>query len=90
MYIAWFFKQRTARSTRTAGLSDSASTPLLSPSLSEPEGRYHDLVDIQTIDLSRDEYIEQDVTGKVDEDDDRDKRERGSAKYLWKMYYWLV
>lgn len=86
MYVAWLFPWHTSRTSRTAGLSDSATTPLLSPpSFSEPEVPYNDLVDIHTVDLFRDEYIEEEITGKDDE------RERGNGRYFWKLFYdWVV
>lgn len=46
-----------------------------------------DLVDINIVDLHRDEYHEE----QVDQlDDKREMRARGKARWLWKAYYWVV
>ncbi|KAF9003404.1 amino acid permease/ SLC12A domain-containing protein [Cyathus striatus] len=47
-----------------------------------------DLVDVNTVNLSIDEYMEE----EVDKLDDEQRRERitGKAALLWRVYYWVV
>jgi amino acid permease len=56
--------------------------------LKHPGLRYGDLVDVKTVDLSRDEYTEGDQDRADDEE--RDIRMKGSKGYLWRLYYWIV
>jgi amino acid transporter, AAT family len=49
---------------------------------------YSDLVDVKTVDLSRDEYMEGDHDRADDEQ--RITRMKGNTRYLWRLYYWLA
>ena len=49
---------------------------------------YSDLVDVETVDLSRDEYAEGDEDRADDEE--RNIRMKGSKGYLWRLYYWIA
>ena len=49
---------------------------------------YNDLVDVKTVDLSRDEYTEGDQDSADNEQ--RMIRMKGSKRYLWKLYYWVA
>lgn len=63
-----------------------------SPSSAEPGWRREwwksDLVNVDTVDLARDEYQEEHVVSFGD--DERDQRYKGKAKWLWRVYYWIV
>ncbi|KAF8813720.1 hypothetical protein BYT27DRAFT_7180470 [Phlegmacium glaucopus] len=48
--------------------------------------RYHDLVDVDTVDLIRDEYEEVDTGGE----DEIARRLSGKKRLLWTIYYWIV
>jgi len=51
--------------------------------------RFHDLVDVDTIDLFADEYAEE-GRSESDAEDEAKKRKTGRMKLLWLLYYWLV
>jgi len=51
--------------------------------------RFHDLVDVDTIDLFADEYAEEEQSD-LDTEDEAKKRKTGRMKLLWLLYYWLV
>jgi len=53
----------------------------------EVKVKYHDLVDINTVDLIRDEYDEEDDT---EGEDEITSRLHGKMKLLWTFYYWLI
>ncbi|KAF8810121.1 hypothetical protein BYT27DRAFT_7186985 [Phlegmacium glaucopus] len=93
MFLTWLlFGAR--ESGRSAG-----STSELDPLLSNPgvdgsspgrlnryQIKYHDLVDVDTVDLKRDEYEEVDAGGE----DEIARRLSGKKKLLWTLYYWIV
>lgn len=95
MFFTWLFFSRR-ESEQSAG---SASEPLLSDPEMEVDGgsprhlnwnkthKYHDLVDIDTVDLIRDEYDEED---EIEGEDEVTSRLSGKMKLLWTFYYWLV
>jgi AAT family amino acid transporter len=94
MFFTWLFLRRR-ESEQSAG---SASEPLLSdPEMEVDSGsprhlnrdktlKYHDLVDIDTVDLVRDEYDEEEDI----EEDEVMSRLSGKMKLLWTFYYWFV
>lgn len=45
-------------------------------------------VDASTVDLHRDEYVEDEVDKT--EDEQRTRRMQGTKKILWRLYYWFV
>ncbi len=48
--------------------------------------RFHDLVEVSRVNLYTDEY-----EGEVDEGEDEfSDRLKGSMRWLWSLYYWLV
>ena len=92
MFLTWLFLSRR-EAEKSAG---SASEPLLgmdvdggSPSHLNRDKilKYHDLVDIDTVDLIRDEYEEED---DIESEDEVTSRLSGKMKLLWTFYYWLV
>jgi amino acid transporter, AAT family len=93
MFFAWLFLSRR-ESEQTAG---STSEPLLSdPGIDggspnrlnrDKTLRYHDLVDVDTVDLIRDEYDEVD---DMESEDEVASRLTGEMRLLWTFYYWLV
>ena len=58
------------------------------PSRSRRKWWKSDLVDVNTVDLMRDEYAEEYVDSVGD--DERDKRYNGKVRWLWRVYYWVV
>lgn len=90
MFFTWLFLSRreSAGSTSEPLLSDpgmDADSPS-HPSRDETL-KYHDLVDTDTVDLTRDEYDEDD---DMDGEDEVTSRLSGKMKFLWTFYYWLV
>jgi len=93
MFFAWLFFSRR-ESEQSAG---SISEPLLSdPGIDDGTPsrlnrdrifKYHDLVDIDSVNLIRDEYDEVDDT---ESEDDVASRLSGKMRLLWTFYYWLV
>ena len=95
MFFTWLFLSR-CESKQSAG---SVSEPLLSdPGMDVDVGtpshlnrdkniKYHDLVDIVTVDLTRDEYDEED---DMEGEDEVTSRLSGKMRLLWTFYYWLV
>ena len=94
MFFAWLFFSRRESEQSTG----STSEPLLSDPGSDggtPSRlnwdktlkKYHDLVDIDTVDLVRDEYNEEDDT---EGEDEVASRLSGKMRLLWAFYYWLV
>ena len=90
MFFAWLFFSRR----ESERLADSASDPLLSDPeidgsssrLNRDKIKYHDLVDVDTVDLTRDEYDEDDT----EVEDEVANRLSGKMRLLWTFYYWLV
>ena len=94
MFFTWLILSRR-ESEQSAG---SVSEPLLSdPGITVDGGspshldrdkslKYHDLVDIDAVDLLRDEYDEEDDI----EGEEVTSRLSGKMKLLWTFYYWLV
>ncbi|KAF4620986.1 hypothetical protein D9613_000345 [Agrocybe pediades] len=71
----------------------SPSEPLLpesstASSLGRRKSRLHDLVDVDSVDLYRDEYAEDPI--EVEAEDEVSKRLNGRLGLLWRLYYWLV
>lgn len=79
MYLAWMLIKRP---NPNALNSNSTSTP------TRRKWWTSDLVDVNTVDLVRDEYEEQ----PVDEAEDKrvEQRLSGKARWGWRVYYWVV
>ncbi|KAH9832274.1 amino acid permease-domain-containing protein [Rhodofomes roseus] len=86
MYAGWLIVRRQPKPAGQVGEQRS----LLPAGCIGPRRsfRWHDLVDIQTIDLKRDEYEEAEAD-RVD-DAQRQKRLEGRVGSLWRLYYWVV
>ncbi|KZP12388.1 hypothetical protein FIBSPDRAFT_754937 [Athelia psychrophila] len=99
MYLAWMLIRRpdpNADAAAAAKLPSSApgdialesdpSSPV--PAVARRKWWTSDLVDVDTVDLARDEYVEQ----HVDKADDArvEARARGKWRWAWKVYYWVV
>lgn len=50
---------------------------------------YSDLVDVNTVDLTKDEYKDEEVD-KVEDEVRKNRATKGKARWLWRMYYWIV
>jgi len=93
MFFAWLFFSRREWEQSAGSISE----PLLSdpriddgtPSRLNRDKifKYHDLVDIDTVNLIRDEYDEVDDT---ESEDEVASRLSGKMRLLWTFYYWLV
>ena len=93
MFFTWLIFSRR-ESEQSAGLTSEAllSDPGMdggSPSHLDRDKtlKYHDLVNIDTVDLIRDEYNEED---DMEGEDEVTSRLSGKMKLLWTFYYWLV
>jgi len=94
MFFTWLFLSRR-ESEQSEG---STSEPLLSdpgmddgiPSHLDRDKtlKYHDLVNVDTVDLVRDEY--DDEEDDVEDENEVTRRLSGKMKLLWTLYYWLV
>ncbi|TFY54320.1 hypothetical protein EVJ58_g8932 [Rhodofomes roseus] len=86
MYAGWLIVRRQPKPAGQVGEQRS----LLPAGCIGPRRsfRWHDLVDIQTIDLKQDEYEEAEAD-RVD-DAQRQKRLEGRVGSLWRLYYWVV
>lgn len=80
MYLAWMIIKRPDPNALAS--SNSTATP------TRRKWWTSDLVDINTVDLLREEYEEQ----AVDEEDDQkmEKRLKGRSRWAWRVYYWVV
>lgn len=78
MYILWMLIKRP-------GLKSSANTPR------SRRIWYSDLVDVNTVDLSKDEYQDEEVD-KIDDETRHNRITKGNlgARMLWRLYYWIV
>lgn len=97
MYAAWMLVKSPAARLPAGPLlpeSPTSSTPLSASRRAGHRRRtasrwwHSDLVDVNTVDLIRDEHQEE-VVDKAD-DEERERRVHGKARLLWKIYYWLV
>jgi amino acid transporter, AAT family len=82
MYTAWMLIRRP-----DPNIPASSSSILASPGWRK-EWWKSDLVDVNTVDLARDEYEEEHIDSVAD--DERDRRNKGKARWIWRMYYWLA
>ncbi|KAK2467860.1 hypothetical protein APHAL10511_000155 [Amanita phalloides] len=71
---------------------NSGQTPLLIPAASEAAHIHSfwsgDVVDLDCVDLTRDEYIGDEIDKKDDEQ--INSRLKGANRWLWHLYYWLL
>ncbi|TCD66713.1 hypothetical protein EIP91_001006 [Steccherinum ochraceum] len=74
--------------TSTSTSIPSAFTPLLVNRARGSRWRFHDFVDVRTVDLVKDEYAEE----EEDIADDLERKERQSGKWgwLWRVYYFVA
>ncbi|KAH7913180.1 amino acid permease/ SLC12A domain-containing protein [Hygrophoropsis aurantiaca] len=89
MYVTWIVAKRVVSTSPGSGNSFSApaheTTPLIGTGTGGSPSRWFDIVDIQTVDLHKDEYDE-DVIDEA-EDEKRAKRLQSGARLLWRVYY---
>ncbi|KAF8973198.1 amino acid permease-domain-containing protein [Flammula alnicola] len=94
MFIAWMvLKRPTLQISQLSESTPSASDHSLPESTlilrnNKKKSRFHDLVDVESVDLYRDEYTEEVVESAAE--DEITKRLNGKARLLWSLYYWLV
>lgn len=95
MFVAWMIIRGPLTYVEDATTISSLSEPLLpgastlsSSSDSKRKSRLHDLVDVDSVDLYRDEYAEDLV--EMEAEDEVTKRLNGRFGLLWRLYYWLV
>lgn len=102
MYLGWLYlrqiprlghgHQASSNTSPEAGPSTSVQ-PLVTaqPVLAQKAlsgWHFHDIVDIETVDLRRDEY--QDNERDVVDDEQSKVRLSGQRRWLWRLYYWLA
>ncbi|EKM54159.1 uncharacterized protein PHACADRAFT_97068 [Phanerochaete carnosa HHB-10118-sp] len=90
MYLAWLFINRTpVLKGREADASDAPPSPSTSTPAPVPRRvRWFGLIDTANVDLFRDEHKD-DVHDQI-EDQERDLRLKGRARWLWRLYYYLA
>lgn len=82
MYLLWTAVRRT-------GLGPDSDRSLASAEASGGRAWWRgDLVDAESVDLRRDEYVEEDVDRA--EDQKRDARIKSRKGWLWRIYYWVA
>jgi len=100
-YLAWLIFQRSSAASpsiqqphvtpstipqaTTSGTTPSSFTPLLVNRARSSRWKFHDFVEARTVDLYRDEYVEEDVD--LAEDIERKARTSGKWRWFWKAYY---
>ncbi|RDB24776.1 putative amino-acid permease PB1C11.02 [Hypsizygus marmoreus] len=84
MFIVWMVLKRPGASK---GLPEASGS---GEGRRSPARRlwYSDLVDVDTVDLYRDEYVEEE-DDKFD-DEKRTSRLQGKLRFLWRFFYWIV
>jgi len=93
MFFTWLFlssheSEQSAGSTSEPLLSDSGMDGGSPSHLNRDKTpKFHDLVNIDTVDLIRDEYDEED---DMEGEDEVTSQLSGKMKLLWTFYYWLV
>ena len=102
MFLAWlYFKSPSSSSQSSHSHSKStivrndASQPLLPQEsvintdlIPRRKHWYSDLVDVDNVDLSRDEYADEE--DDILDDEERTKRVSGRLGVLWTIYYWVL
>lgn len=87
--IAMFTVWRVLSNWQRRDVGNSSRTPLVTPLSTRASHTYGfwsgDIVDLETVDLTRDEYVEDEEDRR--EDEQRDLRKKG---VLWNLYDWLV
>lgn len=91
MYAAWLSFKRPLQELHSENHAGEAllSTPQSSPATIKTRSRFHDLVDIDTVNLYTDEHEE------TDDDDEVVVRElaqrlHGKKRWLWSLYYFFI
>lgn len=84
MYLGWILIRRPNPNHHLP--SSLASSPLPWKWLKD------DLVNLDTVDLRRDEYddVGLDPERAEEEEREREKRSTGKGRWLWRIYYWIV
>jgi hypothetical protein len=87
MYAAWL---SCMRSLQDLNVEDPTTEALLTPQSGhvcvKRRSRFHDIVDINRVDLCADEYGEPDDDGGPEVDEGL----QGIRRWLWSLYYWFV
>ncbi|EEB94786.1 hypothetical protein MPER_06345, partial [Moniliophthora perniciosa FA553] len=97
--IAWMLIRRPNESKRRRPFihspdDSSPLTPLLGVDGTDDQYKkrkwwYHDLVDVDSVNLYRDEYGDDLEVDKLD-NERRNRRLKGKARILWTLYYWIM
>lgn len=88
MFILW----RMLSNWKRGDTGNTSRTPLVTPvstRASHAQGFWSgDIIDLDTVDLTRDEYVEDE--GDRRRDEQRDFRTKGVTQWIWILYDWLV
>ncbi|OBZ67136.1 putative amino-acid permease PB1C11.02 [Grifola frondosa] len=85
MYFGWML----IRPSNTHPPLPATTTPVsLAHRIKERFWKFHDLVDVEVVDLIRDEHEEDDAD--VADDEERTARLKGTYRWLWRVYYLVV
>ncbi|KAK7045699.1 Basic amino-acid permease [Paramarasmius palmivorus] len=97
MTILWMLiRPNENKRTRHPIPSDTPTplTPLLDADVSGVQNKrrwwYSDLVDVNTVDLYRDEYEEDLEEDKLDNERRKRRLTEGRSRFLWRLYYWII
>jgi len=104
MFLAWLYLKSPSSSSQSShshskstimGNDADASQPLLPQQnvtntdlIPHRKHWYSDLVDVDNVDLSRDEYVDEE--DDILDDEERTKRVSGRLGVLWTVYYWVL
>lgn len=94
MFTAWMIAKRPRPTSGNPSTYTRSSLEQLAPLIPQLHSRrsrtsFGDFVNVDTVDLKRDEYEEDVETDRL-EDEQRQRRETGRAATLWRLYYWVV
>ena len=101
MFIAWLYFKRPAPRDYLAAedapllqsdehIAGSASSVTAVTTTTLRRAKFHDLVDVDSVDLYTDEYTEDDRDVAEEDEVAQRLKSTGPKRVLWSLYYWFV
>lgn len=101
MFIAWlYFKRPAPHDYLTAEdapllqsddhIAGSASSVTAITTTTLRRSKFHDLVDVDSVDLYTDEYMEDERDAAEEDEVAQRLKSQGPRRWLWSLYYWFV
>ena len=101
MFIAWLYFKRPAPHDYLAAedapllqsdehIAGSASSVTAVTTTTLRRAKFHDLVDVDSVDLYTDEYTEDDRDVAEEDEVAQRLKSTGPKRVLWSLYYWFV